>query len=73
MWKFVQSPDRLRQQTILQNVKVEGMSFIVKIAFSLGQKRGEKFVERMLSIFLTSRLNNQNPVQKLQNLVAIPS
>ncbi|WCR53648.1 MAG: hypothetical protein PG981_000670 [Wolbachia endosymbiont of Ctenocephalides orientis wCori] len=31
----------------------------------------EKFVERMLSIFLTARLDNQNPVQKLQNLVAI--
>ncbi|WP_265022882.1 hypothetical protein [Wolbachia endosymbiont (group B) of Ischnura elegans] len=37
----------------------------------LRSERGERFVERMLSIFLTSRLNGQNPFQKLQNLVAV--
>ncbi|WP_265022785.1 hypothetical protein [Wolbachia endosymbiont (group B) of Ischnura elegans] len=41
--------------------------------FFTWSERGEKFIERMLSIFLTARLNDQNPVQKLQNLVAIPA
>ncbi|UYC23196.1 IS66 family transposase [Wolbachia endosymbiont of Aedes aegypti] len=73
MWKFVQSPDLI--ETTNNLAERQGRRYVIyrKNSFFTWSKRGEKFVERMLSIFLTSRLNNQNPVQKLQNLVAIPS
>ncbi|WP_434732024.1 hypothetical protein [Wolbachia endosymbiont of Zygogramma bicolorata] len=43
----------------MQNGKLDGYR---KNSFFTWSERGERFVERMLSIFLTSRLNGQNPV-----------
>ncbi|WP_246209908.1 hypothetical protein [Wolbachia endosymbiont of Atemnus politus] len=63
MWKFLCKPEVIETTGKLDSYR--------KNSFFTWSKRGEKFVERLLSIFLTSRLNGQNPFQKLQNLVAI--
>ncbi|WP_434732493.1 hypothetical protein [Wolbachia endosymbiont of Zygogramma bicolorata] len=58
----------------MNGYKIPSKSYDCLVLYSFSQSvngYGERFVERMLSIFLTSRLNGQNPFQKLQNLVAV--
>lgn len=73
MWKFVRSPDLIETTNNLAERQARRYVIYRKNSFFTWSERGEKFIERMLSIFLTSRLNNQNPFQKLQSLVAIPA
>ncbi|WP_434732634.1 IS66 family transposase [Wolbachia endosymbiont of Zygogramma bicolorata] len=71
MWKFLRKPEVIETTNNLAERQIRRYVIYRKNSFFTWSKRGERFVERMLSIFLTSRLNGQNPFQKLQNLVAV--
>jgi transposase len=70
MWKFLQKPEVIETTNNLAERQIRRYVIYRKNSFFTWSKRGERFIERMLSIFLTSRLNGQNPFQKLHNLVA---
>ncbi|GFR08315.1 hypothetical protein TNCT_280801 [Trichonephila clavata] len=71
MWKFLRKPEVIETTNNLAERQIRRYVIYRKNSFFTWSERGERFVERMLSIFLTSRLNGQNPFQKLQNLVAV--
>ncbi len=73
MWKFLRKPEVIDTTNNLAERQIRRYVIYRKNSFFTWSERGERFVERMLSIFLTSRLNGQNPFQKLQNLVATPA
>ncbi|MDD9331639.1 MAG: transposase [Wolbachia sp.] len=69
MWKF----KKTEVVEIINNLaerQIRNRIIYRKNSFFTWSKRREKFVERMLSIFLTLHLNGQNPFQELQSLVA---
>jgi transposase len=70
MWKFLQKPKVIETTNNLAERQIRRSVIYRKNSFFTWSKRGERFVERILSIFLTSRLDGQNPFQKLQSLVA---
>jgi len=71
MWKFLRKPEVIETTNNLAERQIRRYVIYRKNSFFTWSERGERFVERMLSIFLTSRLNGQNPFQKLQNLLAV--
>ncbi|MDD9336810.1 MAG: transposase [Wolbachia sp.] len=69
MWKF----KKTEVVEIINNLaerQIRNRIIYRKNSFFTWSKRREKFVERMLSIFLTLHLNGQNPFRELQSLVA---
>ena len=73
MWNFLKKPRVIETTNNLAERQIRRSVIYRKNSFFTWSKRGERFLERMLSIFLTSRLNGQNPFQKLQSSLAIPA
>ena len=71
MWRFVDDPDIEPTNNLAERQIRRYVVYRKKSLFTWSQ-RGNEFIERIFSLFLTCRLQNQNPFLKLSQLIATP-
>jgi transposase len=71
MWRFVDHPCVEMTNNLAERQIREYVVYRKKSLFTWSQ-RGNEFIERILSLFLTCRLQKQNPSLKLSHLIAGP-
>ncbi|MFT4327372.1 MAG: transposase [Wolbachia pipientis] len=70
IWKSLRKPEVIKTTNNLAERQIRRYVIYRKNSFFTWSEHGKRFVEGVMSIFLTSRLNGQNPFQNLRNLVA---
>lgn len=71
MWRFVDDPDIEPTNNLAERQIRRYVVYRKKSLFTWSQ-RGNEFIERIFSLFLTCRLQNQNSFLKLSQLIATP-
>ena len=72
MWRFVDNRDIEPTNNLAERQIRKYVIYRKKSLFTWSQ-RGNEFIERVLSLFLTCRLQNQNSFVKLSNLISRPT
>jgi transposase len=71
MWRFVGNPEIEPTNNLAERQVRKYVVYRKKSLFTWSQ-RGNEFIERIFSLFLTCRLQNQNAFLKLSHLIAAP-
>jgi len=71
MWRFVDHPEVEPTNNLAERQIRKYVVYRKKCLFTWSQ-RGNEFIERILSLFLTSRLQKLSPFLKLESLIAQP-
>lgn len=69
MWKFLDSPGLIQPTNNLAEQQIRKYVLYRKKSLFTWSERGERYIERIFSLFLSCKLQNDNPFTKLENLV----
>ncbi len=69
MWKFLQNIFVIEPTNNFAERQIRNFVIYRKNSFFVWSDRGEEFVERMHSIFMTSNLRKENPFQNLHKII----
>jgi transposase len=69
MWRFVQNSE-IGLTNNLAERQIQKYAIYRKNSFFAWSQRGNEFMERILSLFLTCRLQKQKAFLKLSNIIA---
>jgi len=70
MWKFMDNPEFIPLTNNHAEQQLRHYVTYRKNSYFVQSERGERFLERIISLYLTSKKQQQNPVSILQNLIA---
>ncbi len=70
MWTFLQDPLRIPLMNNAAEQQIRPFVIYRKKSFFTWSERGDRFLERLISLHLTWKQNNKNPFEQLYNLIA---
>lgn len=69
MWKFLENPNKIPLTNNHAEQQIRHYVTYRKNSYFTQSERGNRFLERIISLYLTWNQKNQNPIKNLHNLL----
>lgn len=70
MWKFLDDPENIPLTNNHAEQQIRHFVIYRKVSYFTQSERGKRFLERIISLYLTWRYRNLNPFQNLLSIVS---